>query len=45
MVAEKVRRRDVLNFRYVFRSALTGRFVSRLYALLHPHHTVKEKIR
>lgn len=30
--------------RYVYRDAVTGEFVSRLYALLHPTTTVKEKV-
>jgi hypothetical protein len=30
--------------RYVYRSAKTGEFVSRLYALLHPGTTIKEKV-
>ena len=38
-----IRRRDTLNPRFVFRSAVTGRFVSRLWALLHPETTVKER--
>lgn len=44
MVSERVRRIDVLKPGYVFRSAITGQFVSRLFALLHPHVTVKERI-
>lgn len=31
--------------RYRYRSAETGEFVSRLYALLHPKTTVRERIR
>lgn len=31
--------------KYIFRSAETGEFVSRLYALLHPATTVREQIR
>lgn len=45
MVAEPTRRIDVLNPRYVFRSAVTGKFVSRVFALLHPRETVKERVR
>lgn len=30
--------------RYVYRSAKTGKFVTRLYALLHPFSTVKELV-
>lgn len=44
-IMHSIRRRDVLNPRYRFRSAITGLFVSRLYALLHPDTTVKEKVR
>jgi hypothetical protein len=42
---EPARRRDVLNPRYRFRSAVTGLFVSRWYALLHPRETVRERVR
>lgn len=31
------------NPRYVWRDAGTGKYVSRLYALLHPSTTVKER--
>ncbi len=34
---------DVLKPWYAFRDADTGRFVSRLYALLHPRTTVRER--
>jgi hypothetical protein len=34
----------VLNPAYRFRSAVTGEFVSRAYALLHPSTTVREKV-
>lgn len=44
-ITSPVRRRDVLKPGYVFRSAITGQYVSRLFALLHPAHTVKERIR
>lgn len=43
MISEPIRRRDVLKPWLVFRSASTGRYVSRLYALLHPAGTVSEK--
>jgi len=43
-ISTPVRRRDVLKRGYAFRSAITGRFVSRLHALLHPDFTVKERI-
>lgn len=37
----------ILNRRYVYRSSVDGRFVTRLYALLHPRETyaslLKEK--
>lgn len=42
-MTEPMRKRDVMNPRYVFRSAVTGRYVSRLYALLHPKITVRER--
>jgi len=35
---------DALNPRYAFRDAGTGKFVSRLYAILHPRTTTKERI-
>lgn len=31
--------------KYRYRSAETGEFVSRVYALLHPKTTVKERVR
>jgi hypothetical protein len=34
----------LLNPRYVFRSSVTGRFVSRAYAALHPRETYREKL-
>ena len=40
---EPTRLRDVLNWYRVFRDARTGRYVSRLYALLHPGTTVSER--
>jgi len=30
--------------RYKYRDAETGRYVSKLYALLHPKSTVKERV-
>ena len=45
MLLNAVRRRDVLNPRYRFRSAVTGLFVSRAYALLRPRETIKERVR
>lgn len=41
---QPTRRRDVLKLGYRFRSAITGQYVSRLYALLHPATTVSEKV-
>ena len=38
-----IKRWDTLKPWYVFRSAITGRYVSRLFALLNPAHTVKER--
>lgn len=40
---EPVKRRDALKPWLLFRSAVTGRYVSRLYALLHPAETVSER--
>lgn len=37
------RRIDALNPFVRFRSAITGQYVSRWYALLNPAHTVREK--
>ena len=34
----------VLSPRYRFRSAVTGLFVTRLYAALHPRETIRESI-
>lgn len=34
----------MLNPRYAFRDAGTGKFVSRLYAALHPSTTVRERV-
>lgn len=34
----------VLSSRYRFRSAETGQYVSKAYALLHPSTTVREKV-
>lgn len=45
MLVHTIRRRDVLNPRYRFRSAVTGEFVTRLFALLHPRETMKERVR
>jgi hypothetical protein len=44
MLPTTIRRRDVLNPRYRFRSAVTGLFVTRWFALLHPRETVKERV-
>ena len=44
MISQPVRRRDAFKRGYVFRSAVTGRFVSRAFALLFPHLTVRERI-
>jgi hypothetical protein len=34
----------LLSPRYRFRSAITGLFVSKAYALLHPSTTVRERV-
>lgn len=43
MIHIATRRLDALKPWYVFRSAITGQYVSRLHALLHPNETVKER--
>lgn len=43
MIAQPTRKRDVLKPWIVFRDAVTGLFVSRIYALLHPATTVSER--
>lgn len=43
MLLNSIRRRDVLRPSLRFRSAITGRYVSRWYALLHPATTIKER--
>lgn len=43
MLQLSIRKRDVLKPWFVFRSAVTGRYVSRWWALTHPATTVKEK--
>lgn len=45
MLVNPIRRREVLNPRKRFRSAITGKFVTRLYALLHPAVTISERVR
>lgn len=40
-----IRRRDALKPWLAFRDAITGRYVTRLYALLHPTTTVSERRR
>lgn len=34
----------LLSPRYRFRSAVTGQYVSKAYALLHPRETVRERV-
>jgi hypothetical protein len=34
----------LLSPNYRFRSAVTGQYVSKAYALLHPRETVREKV-
>lgn len=43
MINQPIKRRDVLKFWLVFRSAVTGQYVSRVYALLNPRFTVSER--
>lgn len=45
MIQEPIKRRDVFKRGVKFRSAVTGRYVTRLYALLFPRETVKERVR
>lgn len=44
MISEVTKRRDVFKRGIRFRSAVTGRYVSRAYALLWPRQTVSERI-
>lgn len=44
LIGERTRRLDAFKRRYVFRSARTGRYVPRWYALLFPSETVREKV-
>lgn len=34
----------IVSPRYVFRDAVTGHFVTKAYALLHPGSTVRERV-
>lgn len=34
----------LLSPRYAFRSAVTGKYVSKAYALLHPRETIRELV-
>lgn len=43
MIGQRTRRIDVLNWYLVFRDARTGKYVSRLYAFLHPSTTISER--
>jgi hypothetical protein len=45
MLLEATRRRDVFDPRYRFRSAVTGEFVTRWFALRHPRECVRERVR
>lgn len=45
MVSEPTRRLDAFKRRYRFRSAKTGLFVPRWYALLFPSETVRERVK
>lgn len=35
----------LLSPRWAFRSSITGRFVGKVYALLHPSTTTRERVR
>ncbi len=41
MIAHYLR---MLDPRYVYRSSITGQFVGRAYALMHPHITQRERV-
>lgn len=43
MIHNTIKRRDTLKPWYVFRSAITGQYVGRIYALLNPRECVKER--
>lgn len=43
MISQPFRRRDVLKPWLVFRSSITGQYVSRLFALANPDTTVSER--
>lgn len=43
MIHVNVKRRDVFKRGYRFRSAVTGKYVSRLFALAFPRETVAER--
>jgi hypothetical protein len=43
MLVHTIRRRDVLRPSLRFKSAITGRYVPRWYALLHPSTTFSER--
>lgn len=45
MIHIATKRIDAFKPGYRFRSAVTGKYVSRWYALLFPRETVKERIR
>jgi hypothetical protein len=45
MLLEATRRRDVFNPRFKFRSAVSGQYVSRAFALLWPRECVRERAR
>jgi len=34
----------LLSPRYIFRDAITGRYVTKLYALLHPSTTIRSRV-
>lgn len=43
MLINTIKRRDALKPWLEFRSAVTGRYVSRLFALLHPRETISHR--
>lgn len=44
MIDHPIRRRDVFKRGIRFRPAISGQFVTRLWAFLHPRETVSERI-
>lgn len=43
MIPQPIRRRDVFRRGYRYRSSVTGRYVTRLFAFFNPRETVAER--